>query len=57
MTAENNEEIVTMDNHAPAPPVGDGPKPLDNHAPVAPTKGTGTATTQGDNHAPVPPKG
>ncbi|WP_107070081.1 MULTISPECIES: sigma-like protein [unclassified Streptomyces] len=55
MTAENNEELTTMDNHTPAPPANAGvPKPLDNHTPVAPAKGKSTATTQ-DNHTPAPP--
>lgn len=55
MTAENNEELTTMDNHTPAPPANAGvPKPLDNHTPVAPAKGKTTATTQ-DNHTPAPP--
>lgn len=54
MAVENNEEIVTLDNHAPAPPVDGGATTQgDNHAPVPPAKDT--ATTQGDNHAPVPP--
>lgn len=47
-----NEEITTLDNHAPAPPA-DGPfTTQDNHAP-APLADGGVVTF--DNHAPAPP--
>ncbi|MFJ5777643.1 sigma-like protein [Streptomyces sp. NPDC093094] len=46
------EEIVTLDNHAPAPPA-DGPVVAkDNHAPVPPAD---EAVVTLDNHAPAPP--
>ncbi|MET7616032.1 hypothetical protein [Streptomyces sp. NPDC005408] len=61
------EEITTLDNHTPAPPIdgllADGPATeapittMDNHTPAPPKLlADGGATTQ-DNHTPVPPKG
>ncbi|CAM5711882.1 sigma-like protein [Streptomyces hirsutus] len=47
-----NEEITTLDNHAPAPPADGKITTLDNHAPAPPADGKITTL---DNHAPAPP--
>ncbi|MCX4994333.1 sigma-like protein [Streptomyces longwoodensis] len=46
------EEIVTLDNHAPAPPK-DGP--VVALGSQAPAPSADTAITTMDNHAPAPP--
>lgn len=47
-----DEEITTLDNHAPAPPAGGEYTTMDNHAPAPPADGSIVTL---DNHAPAPP--
>jgi hypothetical protein len=53
--AKKDEEITTLDSHAPVPPV-DGPQAgaEDSHAPAPTTDGSGEITTL-DSHAPSAP--
>ncbi len=52
VTNNQDEEITTLDNHAPAPPKDGEFTTLDNHAPAPPKDG---GITTMDNHAPAPP--
>ncbi|MFE9706872.1 hypothetical protein [Streptomyces sp. NPDC005930] len=52
-TEKKPAEVVTMENHAPAPPVGGGGAGLlENHAPRPPAE---EQITTLENHAPAPP--
>ncbi|AXL90180.1 hypothetical protein C4J65_19230 [Streptomyces sp. CB09001] len=52
-TEKKPTDVVTMENHAPAPPVGSAEaKLLENHAPQPPAE---EQITTLENHAPAPP--
>ncbi|WP_328561050.1 hypothetical protein [Streptomyces coelicoflavus] len=51
-TEKKPAEVVTMENHAPAPPVGGEAELLENHAPQPPAD---EQITTLENHAPAPP--
>ncbi|GGY73244.1 hypothetical protein GCM10010300_15810 [Streptomyces olivaceoviridis] len=49
---KKSEDIITLDNHSPVPPIDDAITTMDNHSPVPPID---DAITTMDNHSPVPP--
>ncbi|WP_066952671.1 hypothetical protein [Streptomyces lushanensis] len=54
MSAENNDDIKTMDNHTPSTPAKALLTTMDNHTPSTPANGLTTM----DNHTPIlPPNG
>ncbi|WP_030611902.1 hypothetical protein [Streptomyces achromogenes] len=50
-TEKKSEDITTMDNHSPAPPIDDAITTMDNHSPAPPSDAIITM----DNHSPAPP--